>query len=457
MSYDATNQNESTVVLIDDEYINKFGGGEWPLLYSEHARLVNIISSYQPRTIFIDFYFKNRTNNPGEFEILVNELKRIKKTLDIPIYIAAPKPDDQDSDFGASIRKPLLDYTQAVYVPPTQESLYPLLSKREIESTDQTQKWGSAAYVLFEEYCEQAIAANLSRLAKGCNDLRNNGIDSTRVMYVKWSAKALNHSSRDTSVYCEKYKTKTAWVIKVIKSELFGNTNFIESELARENCPYTPTVYATDLRLSIGDRQAEGAEFFRDRVVFIGGNFKGINDQVWTPVNGFLPGVYFHAMAFDNLLTYGDEFYRYLSRFERGLIDSLFILNLVICLILARHINNHIIYKSRFANLPLIREIFEHTLDLPTDDTVKIDWQKFSKCFLRDSLIFIVNAIIFFSLAFLLALIFCKYLKMPANDFIVVFMAGLFLSYWGIFRNLSYEDTKTKNTGHNYDKSTEDQ
>jgi CHASE2 domain-containing sensor protein len=49
-------------------------------------------------------------------------------------------------------------------------------------------------------------------------------------------------------------------------------------------------------------------ELMKDRIVLIGVNLPSSRDTVPTPIHERLPGVYFHAMALDNLLTFGDAY-----------------------------------------------------------------------------------------------------------------------------------------------------
>ncbi len=41
-----------------------------------------------------------------------------------------------------------------------------------------------------------------------------------------------------------------------------------------------------------------------NRVIFYGGALQGAQDKIYTPVNDLLPGVFVHAMAMDNLITF---------------------------------------------------------------------------------------------------------------------------------------------------------
>jgi CHASE2 domain len=80
--------------------------------------------------------------------------------------------------------------------------------------------------------------------------------------------------------------------------------------LPRESpCPPVPTLWASAL-LSPEEDPALGvdnAELFRiadGAFLLVGGNFRGTGDLVTTPMHTLLPGVYYHAVALENLLAF---------------------------------------------------------------------------------------------------------------------------------------------------------
>lgn len=47
---------------------------------------------------------------------------------------------------------------------------------------------------------------------------------------------------------------------------------------------------------------------FEGKIILVGADLAGINDIYLSPVQGYVPGVYVHATALDNLLTYGENY-----------------------------------------------------------------------------------------------------------------------------------------------------
>ena len=75
----------------------------------------------------------------------------------------------------------------------------------------------------------------------------------------------------------------------------------------RVDCAFTPTVSVTSLR---GETTAKLLEDFEGKVVFYGASFLAGSDIIFPPTHFSLPGVYSHAMALDNLLTFGTSYKR---------------------------------------------------------------------------------------------------------------------------------------------------
>jgi CHASE2 domain-containing sensor protein len=77
-----------------------------------------------------------------------------------------------------------------------------------------------------------------------------------------------------------------------------------------ETCPPILTLKGQDLsrdRTFIA-QNGDPARALAGRFVFVGTQLSGLNDHVYSPVHGYLPGVYEHAVAFDNLITYGANY-----------------------------------------------------------------------------------------------------------------------------------------------------
>ena len=75
-------------------------------------------------------------------------------------------------------------------------------------------------------------------------------------------------------------------------------------------CPYTDYVEADGLILPDDDADEALNALIKDRAVVYGADITALPDEITSPVQGVLPGLYAHAMAVDNLLSYGDAYWR---------------------------------------------------------------------------------------------------------------------------------------------------
>ena len=89
-----------------------------------------------------------------------------------------------------------------------------------------------------------------------------------------------------------------------------------------EPCTYIDTLHATWFN---SDREPEldkvFEELIKDRMILVGAQLDGIHDDVVNPVNGTVPGVYLIAMALDNYLEFGADYYRPMSRIKAILLE----------------------------------------------------------------------------------------------------------------------------------------
>ena len=99
-------------------------------------------------------------------------------------------------------------------------------------------------------------------------------------------------------------------------------------------CPYHRALTMSSLRSSSEAEDRVLQDLLGGRFVMIGTNLEGGNDMVTSPVHGDIPGVFMHAMALDNLLTYEG---RYKRALEWGLPPALPLFWLGLLTVLVAH------------------------------------------------------------------------------------------------------------------------
>ena len=80
------------------------------------------------------------------------------------------------------------------------------------------------------------------------------------------------------------------------------------SKMVKLRCPYTQTITVAHLLGSSGDTDV--ARVLKKGAVFYGAAFNLTGDRVVSPVFEEMPGVYLHAMAYDNLVTFRNDYKR---------------------------------------------------------------------------------------------------------------------------------------------------
>ena len=112
------------------------------------------------------------------------------------------------------------------------------------------------------------------------------------------------------------YASSAAPLINYV-THLFGPLQKQWGEPTHRRCVYIDTISAADLldrrRFAGGegapDPAAIEAAFLKDRVVLLGVDLPQAGDKFMSPINGAIPGVYLHAAAVENLITYGDGYH----------------------------------------------------------------------------------------------------------------------------------------------------
>jgi hypothetical protein len=89
----------------------------------------------------------------------------------------------------------------------------------------------------------------------------------------------------------------------------------------RQECPYQLSLGYDRMVAGVGLQAEDLQKLLAGRLVMVGGQFRASNDWVDSPVHGQAPGVYFHAMALDNLIE-SDADYRRNTDFSGTFFDS---------------------------------------------------------------------------------------------------------------------------------------
>ncbi|MGF1764034.1 CHASE2 domain-containing protein [Aliivibrio kagoshimensis] len=289
-SFDA--KLESAVVVLIDEYTMEKYDLNYPVDYKNLSRILRSISSHNPNSVFIDVL-----QNYQHSKELDYWLKHLKKSSEHhPIYLA------QDLEFDKQWRlnnKENIRYklSQNTTLAPVSwrgpSNRYPLM----VSHNGQNHK--TAALLMYERYCE-SVNCQLFQSSENYDES----------MVVRWSNKNSNEQTAFLKVAdgCEFQQRSMRQAISRHVTYGFQSKKAIDEH--RVKCPPILTLSANDFLAQNSKGNQDLRKVIENRAVFIGYDLLGSSDLVVSPVHNQLPGVFYHAMAFVNLVSMDTEYWR---------------------------------------------------------------------------------------------------------------------------------------------------
>ncbi len=298
--YGSQAQDMITVVLVTDQTLKEAQMG-WPPQYAYYAQLIRRIMDHDPKAVFLDVYLEDVREYDQTYAQARKELAEDLRDFGIPLLVAQSAPDAK-SVFGdlAGTRPVKISWESG-----TDEYVLGEETARAVEGQAHVvgKWWDTAAFGLYREICSgnpqcASEAASMSRERLGAP------------MHVRWGrsvSRSMQELGSRGAHACvpspDDFSGRALTAVRVLGEDLASGMMPGVRDASRVQCPYTDTIFAHELTGPSVDA------LLRDRAVLIGTSFAISNDLVLSPVHGKLPGVYFHAMALDNLITYGNRFY----------------------------------------------------------------------------------------------------------------------------------------------------
>lgn len=286
--YNESKQDETTVLLFREKDLTELET-YFPVPWELHAEILGALATYSPRIVFIDFSFIDR--RPGENLVALAESLCLLRVAGTKVFISTPYPNNRD--FG--VLPELLKCATPVSPRLGQEEgvsgvlTYPLEDALENNGFLPT-----AAFAAYQAYINMPGEA-VKSFRKG--DMELIWPSGVAPLNKKWM------DCRRPGLADSTYKLYTEGPLSM-----------------KRRCPYTTTITAKDLLGSPGDPDIESA--LKGRTVFYGGGFDMANDLFSSPVFDNLPGVYMHAMAYDNLITLNQAYKRSSQNLSGYLLDG---------------------------------------------------------------------------------------------------------------------------------------
>ncbi len=271
-TYPHDGQAETTVVLFREDNLRQLKES-YPVSYQRHAMVLEALAAYRPRAVFMDFVFMDERPGAAELRQAICDLRE----SGIPVYLAVLEPMKRPEQAG----RPWV-FECAVQVSAQMASVYGA-------SGVLTYAHGLSIGKVFLPTPAFAMASSKLKLEPG----------DAQDMEIIWG----NGVAKLNEAWMRECARTGTWLAHLVS--LFS-ANPLNSVKLR--CPYTQTVTVAHLLLSSSDAELVGA--LKGSTVFYGAAFNLTGDRVVSPVFEELPGVYLHAMAYDNLVTFRNEYKR---------------------------------------------------------------------------------------------------------------------------------------------------
>ena len=282
--YPATGHDKISVALTEESTLHALNE-PWPWSYGTHARLLDSLLAYRPRAVIVDFLFVDNRNDPT-LKDLVAEIGRYKAAK-IPLYFEG----GTDLPFGETALRPEIAATGVKILDPTiivndgVVRQYPThgecLGKHKAGA-----QCLSLALQVYSDLFPQKPLAPLHGLMELVWGTRTDPINN------KWM------SVTDEDGNTQSCDDRLGFFRRIYLA-------FFDTDAVRVRCPYSSVIPVQSLMQGADDPDI--TKMAAGRIVFYGAAIEGAQDKSFTPVSGLQANVFVHAMALDNLITYGGK------------------------------------------------------------------------------------------------------------------------------------------------------
>ena len=293
--YPLTGQADTAVVLFREENLTQLDAS-FPVPYERHVDVLDALAAYRPAAVFIDFAFMD-PRPADDVKRLGHAICRLRDSRQdeqrtVAVFLAAAPPAEGPSPRPAGgIPRELLACATPVDAQMDAErgvsGVITYAACRQ-EPCQGTPSMPSAAFAM-----HHARVGSVDRALTGPRD--------AEPMEIIWA----NGLSPLNEKWMQCRPPLAAVGLVAAVQDLM--TLWDNPLATKRKCPYTHTVSVVHL---LGPFDPDVKQAVGDKAVFYGASFVMAGDRVASPVYDDLPGVYLHAMAYDNLRSYGPDYKR---------------------------------------------------------------------------------------------------------------------------------------------------
>ncbi len=337
-------QSNIVVLLIDDAFLRQIEK-KWPIDLRHYRRMLHKLVGAGAKVVFVDIFFvANRPGRDKEIASLYEYADGLVQASRCGGEPCAETKSGMGTEilFASTLQQPESklkmekENGEEVVVSPPATALAQIDSKPtdyDLWQARGEKRYDTAAWAIYKAWCRRTRECDTAALDEPEPDS----------MYLHWGY-APNQIMTEERAFggdvCQKQAAtllrRIGQSVRVFARNMFRGFNEKDppgNDPVRDKpenglCPYT-----SQIKLQLFNRLTDGElrELFADNVVLIGTDLEYYPDHQWSPVHGHLPGVFWHAMAVDNLIEFGDRYVRAepddVNRYlEAASLTSLFVL-----------------------------------------------------------------------------------------------------------------------------------
>jgi len=278
-------QDNIVVLLYDDDYLSA-KQWQWPVSPGIHKQWFRRIAEAKPDSIFVDLnYVADSAKRSKKLAAMVSATNRLSEESGIPVF------------YAGTLAKPVPAFNG---IAPTYSALIELQTDDYQYTLQETTfdglRYDTAAYALYKQWCKSHACDAFS------DELE------AQTMFVQWGYAP----SQEMAAYYEKTGVKCQKAGQGVFSQAWQSLSlFVIKALNGFSGAWQPScLYQTHASLQLLE-QMDGAaleDFLGGKIVLIGASLKQFPDLSSSSVHGYVPGVFWHAAALDNLIELGPNF-----------------------------------------------------------------------------------------------------------------------------------------------------
>lgn len=280
--YPTTGHDQISVALVEDATLTDLQM-PWPWSYGAQQRALDTLLAYHPRAVVVDMLFVDPRNDPT-LPDLIDEIARYKQA-GVPLYFVGASDPGQPAvrkeirDTGVKLVDPAVLVNQGVV------RQYPIEGHCFTPRKSGDQACRSLALEVYADNFRREPLAPLNGLMEIVWGTRTDLINE----------KLEHFTDSNGVVHACSENQNIGWAERVYLA-------FFDPSAVRSPCPYESVIPVEALLQ--GKDDPDITRLASNRIIFYGASLTGVQDKDFTPVNGLLAGVFVHAMALDNLISF---------------------------------------------------------------------------------------------------------------------------------------------------------